>query len=148
MTPLKRIAGAGSAAVLLAFSLTACGGAPTDASKEDFCDTFNSSADIFADIDPEAEPKDQAGDVTDAYKEFADKLEEVGTPDGISDDGREGFEIFVEELGDLDEDDVEKFLEDPEKDIAEVSKDDEEKVNEFTDYAGKECGGAEEAPEE
>lgn len=144
MTPVKRIVGAGSAAVLLAFSLTACGGAPTDASKEDFCDAFNSAEKIFADIDPEAEAKDQAGDVTDAYKEFADKLEEVGTPDGISDDAREGFEIFVEELGDLDEDDVEKFLEDPEKDIAEVSKDDEKKVNEFTEYAGKECGAPEE----
>ncbi len=144
MTPVKRVVGAGSAAVLLAFSLTACGGAPTDASKEDFCDAFNSSEEIFADIDPEAEAKDQAGDVTDAYKEFADKLEEVGTPDGISDDAREGFEIFVEELGDLDEDDVEKFLEDPEKDIAEVSKDDEKKVNEFTEYAGKECGAPEE----
>ncbi len=42
MTPLKRYVGAGSAAVLLAFSLTACGGAPTDASTEDFCDAFNS----------------------------------------------------------------------------------------------------------
>ena len=144
MTSVKRIVGAGSAAVLLAFSLTACGGAPTDASKEDFCDAFNSAEEIFADIDSEAEAKDQAGDVTDAYKEFADKLEEVGTPDGISDDAREGFEIFVEELGDLDEDDVEKFLEDPEKDIAEVSKDDEKKVNEFTEYAGKECGAPEE----
>jgi hypothetical protein len=144
MTPVKRIVGAGSAAVLLAFSLTACGGAPTDASKEDFCDAFSSAEDIFADIDPEAEAKDQAGDVTDAYKEFADKLEEVGTPDGISDDAREGFEVFVEELGELDEDDVEKFLEDPSKDIAEVSKDDEKKVDEFTEYAGKECGAPEE----
>jgi len=144
MSPIKRYVGAGSAAVLLAFSLTACGGAPTDASKGDFCDAFNSSEEIFADIDPEAEPADQAGDVTDAYKEFAEKLEEVGTPEGISDDAREGFEIFVEELGDLDEGDVEDYLNDPSKDIAEVSKDDEKKVDEFTEYAGKECGTPEE----
>ncbi|HET9419890.1 MAG TPA: hypothetical protein VFO49_02050 [Nocardioides sp.] len=144
MTPLKRYVGGAGAAVLLAFSLTACGGAPSDASTEDFCDAFNSSADIFADIDPEADPADQAGDVTDGYKEFADKLEEVGTPENISDDAREGFEIFVEELGDLNEDDVEKYLEDPSEDIAEVSEDDEKKVDEFTEYAAKECGAPEE----
>ena len=140
MTPLKRYVGAASAAVLLAFSLTACGGAPTDDSTKDFCDAFDSATDIFADIDPEGDPADQAGKVTDGYKEFADKLEETGTPENISDDAREGFEIFVEELGDLDEDDVKKYLEDPSEDIAEVSKDDEKKVNEFTDYAEKECG--------
>ncbi len=144
MTPLKRYVGAASAAVLLAFSLTACGGAPTDASTKDFCDTFDSATDIFADIDPEGDPADQAGKVTDGYKEFADKLEETGTPENISDDAREGFEIFVEELGDLDEDDVKKYLDDPSEDIAEVSKDDEKKVNEFTEYAAKECGAPEE----
>ena len=67
----------------------------------------------------------------------------MGTPENISDDARDGFEIFVEELGDLDEDDVEKYLEDPSKDIAEVSKDDEKKVDEFTEYAAKECGAPE-----
>ncbi len=148
MTPLKRYVGAGSAAVLLAFSLTACGGAPTDASSEDFCDAFNSNAEIFADIDPEGDPADQAGDVTDAYKEFADKLDEVGTPENISDDARDGFEVFVEELGGLDEDDVEEYLKDPSKEIAEVSEDDEKKVDEFTEYASKECGAPEEGATE
>ncbi len=86
--------------------------------------------------------------MTDGYKEYADKLEEVGTPENISDDAREGFEVFVEELGDLDEDDVKEYLEDPSKDIAEVSEDDEKKVDEFTEYAAKECGAPEEdAPE-
>ena len=148
MTPLKRYVGAGSAAVLLAFSLTACGGPPTDASTEDFCNAFNSNAEIFADIDPEADPADQAGDVTDAYEEYAGELEAVGTPENVSDDAREGFEIFIDELGALDEDDVEEYLKDPSKDIAEVSKDDEEKVNEFTDYATKECGAPEEGATE
>jgi hypothetical protein len=148
MTPIKRLAAAGSTAAVLAFSLTACGGAPSDASTKDFCEAFNSSTEVFADIDPEAEPSEQAGKAVDAFKEYADKLEEVGTPEGISDDAREGFEIMVEELGDLDEGDVEKYLKDPSgEDIAEVSEDDEKKVDEFTEYAGKECG-APEAPTE
>ena len=140
MTSLKRYVGAGSAAVLLAFSLTACGGAPTDASTEDFCEAYNSSAEIFADIDPEGDPSEQAGDATEAYKEYAEKLEEVGTPENISDDARDGFETLVDELGDLDEDDVEKFLEDPSSEIAQVSEEDEKKVDEFTEYASEECG--------
>ena len=37
MTPIKRPLAAAGAAVLLALSLTACGGAPADASVEDFC---------------------------------------------------------------------------------------------------------------
>ena len=40
MTRIKRPGAAAGAAVLLAFSLTACGGAPDDASKDDFCDAF------------------------------------------------------------------------------------------------------------
>jgi hypothetical protein len=145
---IKRYTAASSAAVLLALSLSACGGAPTDASTKAFCEAFNSSTDVFADIDPEGEPSEQAGKAVDAFKEYADKLEEVGTPEGISDEEREGFELIVDELGDLDEGEVEKYLEDPSgEDIAQVSEDDQKKVDAFTTYAGEECGAAE-APTE
>ena len=146
MTPIKRYVGAGSAAVLLAFSLSACGGAPTDASTKDFCEAYNSSADVFGDIDQEASPKEQAEAFADGAKEYADKLEEVGTPEGISDEAREGFEIQVEELGDLDADDIAKAIEDSDPELVKVSKDDEEKANAFDEYASKEC--ASEAPTE
>jgi len=150
MTLIKRYAGAGSAAVLLAFSLTACGGgsdAPTDASKEDFCDAYSGQLDAFSEIDPEASEGEQAKALVDGLKKWADDLEKVGTPDGLSDDEREGFEITIEELGDLDADDVEKAIKENDSDFAEVSKDDEEKANAFNDYATKECG-APEAPTE
>ena len=42
MTPMKRPLAAASATVLLALSLSACGGAPTDASKADFCKVVKS----------------------------------------------------------------------------------------------------------
>jgi hypothetical protein len=143
MTSLKRFAGAGSAAVLLAFSLTACGGgAPTDASSEDFCDAYNGQLEALGEIDPEGTPEEQSEALVDALKDYADKLEEVGTPENISDDAREGFEITIDELGDLDAGDVQKAIEDGNNEFAEVSKDDEEKAAAFDEYATKECGGA------
>lgn len=149
MTPLKRYAGAGSAAVLLAFSLTACGGsgAPSDASTDDFCEAFNGQVEAFSDIDPESSEADQAEAIVDGLQKWSDDLEEVGTPEGISDDAREGFEITVKEIGDLDADDVEKSLKDGNSDFAEISKDDEKKAEAFNKYASEECG-APEAPTE
>ncbi len=140
MSPIKRYAGAASAAVLMTFSLAACGGAPTDASSEDFCEAYNGQTKALEAIDPEGSPESQAEDLVDALKDYAEKLEEVGTPENISDEAREGFEITVEELGDLDAGDVQKAIEDQSGEFAEVSKDDEEKAAAFDEYASKECG--------
>ncbi len=71
---------AGVAAALL--GLTACGGiaadAPTDAPIEDFCAAS-------ADIDRSA-------------AEFAADLAETGTPEGVSDEVRNGFEVYIDAL--------------------------------------------------
>lgn len=90
MTRIKRPAAAVGAAVLLAFSLTACGGAPTDASKDDFCKVA----------------LDQPGDDVDAIHNWADDLEEVGTPEDIPDDARDGFETLIDVAKDINEDDL------------------------------------------
>ncbi|WP_134765749.1 hypothetical protein [Nocardioides sp. 1609] len=140
MTPMKRRIAAVGAPVLLALSLTACGGgsdAPTDASKEDFCGLINSEP--GSDVDPEASPEDQAKDVTDQFKQLAEDLEETGTPEDIPDDAREGFEIIVEEFQDLDADDVQKALEGDSDDIAKVSDDDKEKVDKFDEWSVDYC---------
>lgn len=142
MTPIKRYAGAASAAAMLALSLTACGGgAPGDASKDEFCEAFNSQYDFFKDFDAEASPEEQADAWVKGFNDYADKLEEVGTPEDISDEEREGFEITVEELGDLDADEVQKAIEDGDEEFAEISKDDEEKANAFNEYGTEKCGG-------
>lgn len=143
MTPIKRYFGAAGAATLLALSLTACGGsgAPTDASKDDFCEAFNSQYDFFSDFDAEASADEQADAWVEGFKEYAENLEEVGTPEGISDEAREGFEITVEELKDLDADEVKKAIEENDTEFAEISKDDEEKANAFNEYGTEECGG-------
>jgi len=97
-----------SAAVLLVGAATsACGGgvgggAPTDASEEDFCQTQSSLLeDLMPDdmADPEL-PSDEQ--MATAVKDWAKELEEVGTPDDISDDARKGFEAVVEQANDID----------------------------------------------
>lgn len=142
MTPIKRIqrgAGALGAAVLLAATLSACGGAPTDASAEDYCDAFIDT--------PKGLESDDAGEQADAAGEWADNLNEVGTPEDIDGDAREGFEIFVDFLGDVNEDDI-KDLEDADSPDEVFDGDDGDKVKAFTDKTGEVCadqfgGGAE-----
>lgn len=131
---LKRSLAAGATVVIAAFSLTACGGgasgAPEDASKDDFCNAYTDSSAMESGT---TDPKDMLK----AMQDGADKLEEVGTPEGIPDDAREGFETYVDEIKDLDEDD----LDNPE-DSNKVSDDDADKVMAFTKYAGETCGDA------
>jgi len=108
----KRYLGTAGAAALLALSLTACGDddvdAPTDASAEDFCETVTSA--------PESD-SDDPGKQAEAANELGDKLEDVGSPEDMSDDARSGFESYVKALKDLDEDKI--------KDLSEAGGDDE-----------------------
>ena len=79
----------GAAAVLAALALAACGGGPPDdASAEDFCDVWN----------------EDRGDTVDEVRESVEALEDVGTPEDIEDEARDGFEVFVEARADLDQD--------------------------------------------
>ena len=70
------------ATMLLVAGMTAACGAPDDASKKDFCDAI--------------EGLNKAGDDFDKNKDAFEELGDTGTPDGISDDGREGFEILID----------------------------------------------------
>ncbi len=116
---VKRIM-AGAATAVLAVSLTACGGgAPTDASSEDFCNVFVGAQDAETGAD---------------VRDFGEELEEVGTPDDISDEAREGFEVFVEAIADVDEDADANDLADPD-----LSSDEEKKFEAFISYAGETC---------
>lgn len=58
-------------------------GPPTDATEEDFCDAVLSGEDYVDD------------DVLD-LRDFGEELAEVGTPEDIDDEAREGFEIYLE----------------------------------------------------
>jgi hypothetical protein len=148
-------AASGAAAVLLALALTACGddggsadddtgaqsGSPTDASVEEFCTTINDQS-PYEDIDFQ-NPDPQ--ELLDALQQVASNLEEVGTPEGISDDAREGFEISVEKIADLKAEDIDlQSNEDPFE--AGLSEDEKAKVEAFNSYESETC--TEEAPSE
>jgi len=142
MSSIKRYVGAASATVLLAFSLSACGDsasdAPSDASADDFCEAYNATSSTDEDAS-DSEKVDEAHDQ-------ADKLIEVGTPEDIDDDAREGFEILVDAVADIEEDDVDNInnaeSEEDFRDAIGASEDDFEKVVAFLTYAGEACAEA------
>ena len=70
---------------------------PTDASKTEFCATATDRS--WAE-DLGEEPDGEA--IVDGLESWGSDLDEVGTPEGISDDARDGFDITVDYLGDLD----------------------------------------------
>ncbi|KRA38982.1 MULTISPECIES: hypothetical protein [unclassified Nocardioides] len=140
MTPIKRPLAAAGAVVLLALSLSACGGgAPTDASKDDYCKAVG---DAGSEEFGKAITDKDYDKAVDLIKESADKIEEVGTPDDISDEEREGFEIQLDAVKSLDGDDLKKAFEaedgeDPFE--ADLSKDEKEKVEAYNKYENETC---------
>ena len=137
MTPIKRPLAAAGAAVLLSLSLSACGGYPADASQKDFCaalaDIFEVSSSIEGDEPTEGEwEKIQA-----SYEDLGD----VGTPDDIGEDERNGFEVVVDAITDLDYDEAKKSFgdEDGSDEIPGVSKDEEKDAEKFFTYASTTC---------
>jgi hypothetical protein len=89
--------------VLVGASVVGCGGgggAPTDASKDDFCKELNS---VFTGVDLGGEDTTQKK-VLAAIKSWAKDMEKVGTPENMPDEARDGFELMIKEVGDLEED--------------------------------------------
>jgi len=120
-------------ALLLVLSLSACGGAPTDASKTEFCAAATDRSwvdDLGSDPDGAA--------IVDGLQKWGDELTEVGTPEGISDDARLGFEITVDYLDGLDPDDFDD-LDDAGSLAEDLSDDDQEKVDAFNEFVTETC---------
>lgn len=123
--------------VLVASSVAACGGgggggAPSAASEEEFCDTFNS---LFTDMSSMSQSEQD--EVVQKIKDWGEEMEEVGTPEDIPDDARDGFETSIELIGELDED---ATTEDFEKLGDDLSKDEEDAVDAFDTYTTDTCG--------
>ena len=139
MTRLTRLA-ATSAGLLVGGLATACGGgsgAPADASKDDFCSAQSS---LFTDLDltdPEVELPTEK-EMADAMHSWAEKIEDVGTPENISDEARAGFEETVEAAKGVTEAD----LTSPDLDAlgSEMSEEAQQQVEAFTTYVDETCG--------
>lgn len=114
----RTLASAGAAAVLMV-SLTACGGSPEDASSKDFCGAM--------------EDVGKSGDNFDDTKDAVADLADVGTPEGIGDDARKGFELMVDAYDDSgDEDELKEKSDD-------LSDDEKKQGEEFSSYYLEEC---------
>jgi hypothetical protein len=106
--------GAAAVGLALVASLTACGGsdgsdgsdgssgaqAPDDASTDDFCEGFNS---LFEKVLGQATSGDSSAMIS-ALKEWAGDMEDIGTPSDMPEDARHGFELFIDQAENLDED--------------------------------------------
>jgi len=112
--------------VLVAGTLAACGGPPDDAAKGDFCKAIA------------AAPTDEKPSQDDV-DEWHDELNDTGTPEDIDDDARDGFEVLVDALDEVDADDIGEDgsgYEDVVKDS-----DDRKNVEKFFAYVAETCAG-------
>lgn len=117
--------------VLVGASAVGCGGggAPSDATEKEFCDSLNS---LFEDVDLSAEPSEK--EAVAAIKDWGKGLEEVGTPEKISDDAREGFDLMIKQVSEISAQDDFAKLDD-------ALSDSEKKASAaFEDYAETTCG--------
>ena len=100
------------AAAALALVLAGCGGggasgAPTDASQDEFCEKYTSGfVGAFEELDPEASEQEQAEAILESLKSWADEMAELGTPEEMSDEARDGFELTIQSIQDLNADDL------------------------------------------
>ncbi|GAA3669073.1 hypothetical protein GCM10022237_31220 [Nocardioides ginsengisoli] len=142
MSSIKRPLAVAGAAVLLGLSLSACGGGdgPKDASVKDFCNAVNGEADSAAFL--EAYGKKDYDKLAELVKKQGERAAKVGTPKGIPDDARQGFEISIDAAKDVNGDDIKKAFEDGDNADTfgtKISKDDEKKVKAFGEYQAKTC---------
>ncbi|KAA1421964.1 hypothetical protein F0U44_06815 [Nocardioides humilatus] len=135
MTLLPRHAATLGATALFALSLSACGGPPDDASVADFCKAIHDTS--WATSLDETSDGDE---IVKALQKWRDKLDETGTPKGIPDDARKGFEITIDTLSDVKAEDF-----DSPDDLGDIngdlSKEDEDKVEALNDYSTDKCEG-------
>lgn len=134
-----------TAALLVGAAASACGGggsgAPSDASEKDFCQTQTSLIeDLLPDdmTNPEVPSNEE---MAEAVKGWGEELAEVGTPDDIPDDARQGFEALVRQAGEIDAEDftIEK-LEELEQGGKDASAEAKKQARAFSDYLTETCG--------
>lgn len=122
--------------VLVGGAVAGCGGggggAPADATEKEFCDGFSS---LFTDMSELADADDAA--IVKGIKDWATKMEEIGTPESISDEEREGFETSLRLINDLEES---ATPEDFEKLDEKLSQEEQDAVDAFDTYTTDTCG--------
>lgn len=126
-----------SLALLMGAALSACGGgAPSDASTEEFCEAQGS---LFADIDLGTSDLPSSEELARAFQDWGNELEDVGTPEDMSHDARAGWEDVVEEVKGVDAEDFSD--ENVQEQLEDLSDETGKQAEAFTEYVSKTCGG-------
>jgi len=106
------------------------GGKDDAASTEDFCGAFKAFADDLQDV------TGQEPNLGEILKKAAQRIEDVGTPDDIPDDAKEGLQLTLDAILALPDD---ASIEDMGGLEDEFSDADKEKTDAFTAYLEKTC---------
>lgn len=106
--------------------------APDNASTDEFCDAFSS---LFTEVMAEAGTGDMSKAVS-AIKDWAENMQDVGTPEDMPDEAREGFEVFIEAASEIDENATLEDLQDLGGDLSES---DQKAGEAFGDWATETC---------
>ncbi len=125
-----KIAMAAASLVLIAGGVTGCS---SSASKEEFCNGYDDFIKALVDIDAEGE------NYGEKLKDAASEFEEVGTPEDIPDDAKEGLEIVFDTIQELDDDASPEDIENLDGDLSE---DEQKKADAFEEYLEKTCPNA------
>lgn len=129
------------AVLLVGAGVSGCGGAPTGASEDDFCAAQTSLLEDLHPDDLTGEGLPSSEDMAEAVEDWAAELEEVGTPTGIPDDARAGFERMVEGAKEIDPSDFDLGrLEELQQGGADASEAVRERAQAFADYVAETCG--------
>ena len=134
-----------AALILVAGGAVGCGdddggGGGSDdktASVDDFCGAFQ---DFYDDLEGVTGEEENLGEI---LKKAAKRIEDVGTPEDIPDDAKEGLQLTLDAINDLPDDASAEDMAGIEKEYSDAEK---EKTDAFTEYLGKTCpdigGGA------
>ncbi|MDZ5661479.1 hypothetical protein SFC79_06850 [Nocardioides sp. S-58] len=116
-------------------------GAPTGATTTEFCAT---QTDFLTGLVPRDTTRPEVpsdGEMAQAVKAWGADLAEVGTPEGIPDDARAGFEALVEQAAQVDASDFSiEELEELQAGGADASEEARKQADAFATYLTETCG--------
>lgn len=108
--------------------------APADAAQGEFCDAYAGLFKQMGQMDPQDNQQIIRG-----MKEWAADMKDVGTPEDIPDEAREGFEVMLGSIEEVDEEATQEELDALGDDLT----DGEQKAGDaFVDYANETCPDA------
>ena len=113
-----------------------------DASVAEFCEAYSSIASRMLDgIDLAASPEEQSAHAVEALRDWAAALDEIGAPDAMPDEARDGLEVVVETASELEPGDLQDLsdLESLQEDFSDAE---QSAVQALEDYTTEHCNAS------